>query len=256
MRNFKKALLFLMAVTISVATVFAAMRGQSRKGTTSNKKEDATPIQEGVMTERQKQHSKLYQRSGGRNLRNIGKSLVIVIPPPFIEPDDEKTPPTIEELLQRITCNADAVVVGTVTNKTSQLTEDGSFVFTDYDMQVEEIIKNTAQTSIQPSDNIVITRSGGAVQFNGKVIRAIDKSSQPLETGSRYLLSLQRIASSDDYRTLNTESSFELDQNHVRRLTTKHLPYPFPYESDANSFLAHIRARANLCDSKSKGGEK
>lgn len=256
MRTHKKlTLMFLIMLTIVAATAFADHH-QPQQDPNLSTKEEATSIQEGVMTERQKQHSKLYERSGRRDLRNYGESINVVISPPFGEADNEKTPSTTNELLQWITCDADAVVVGTVSSKTSQLTEDGTFVFTDYDMQVEEAVKNNTRTPIQQGRNIVITRPGGAVKLNGKIIRVMDKSLQPLEIGKRYLLFLRQISSTGAYRAVNKESSFELNQNQVRRLTEKQLPYSFTYANDAASLLVQIRTIENLCIDQSNGGAK
>lgn len=236
-------------------TTIAALRGQDQKWNT-NKKDNATVVQEGVMTERQKQHSKLYERSGRRNLRNIRKSLDIVIPPPFIEPDNEKMPSTIEEFLQQVTCNADSVIIGSVTGKTSQFTEDGSFVFTDYDIQVEEVVKDNPSAPIQPGGSIVITRPGGAIDFNGHIIKVTDKSFQPLKVKSNYLLFLQQIPPSGAYHAVNSESSFQLDQSRVHRLSTRQLPYHFIYENNATSFLGQVHAIKRICGSRLNKGAR
>ena len=52
------------------------------------------------------------------------------------------TPPTFSERITNLSCDADAIVVGEVTSKSSQLTEDQDFIFTDYELKVEEVIKN------------------------------------------------------------------------------------------------------------------
>lgn len=255
MRNYKNGLLVIMVMAVVLIAAMTALRGQSQRQSQEDlkKKDDATPIKEGVLTERQKQHGKLFERPGGTNLRKTGKSLNIIATVPFMEPDSEKTPASTEELLLHLTCNADAIVIGTATGKSSQLTEDGSFVFTDYDVQVEEVVRDSASGGVKGGDSIVITRPGGAVEFSGKTIRVKDKSFKPLEVGGRFLLFLRRISSSGAYRAVNSEGSFELEQNRVRRLTAKQLPYPFIYEDDATSLLARVRAAGSLCDSQAKG---
>jgi hypothetical protein len=242
----KKLLLLSTFLILSIVTTLAALRGQGQKWN-PDEKDNPTVVQEGVMTERQKQHSKLYERSGRRNLRNSHRSLDVVVPPPFIAPDSEKMASAIEELLRQETCDADTVIIGSVSGKTSQFTEDGSFVFTDYDIQIEEVVKNSSSAPLQLSSSIIVTRPGGAVSFNGNVIRVIDKSFQPLEVGGKYLLFLQQIPSSGAYQAINSESSFQLDQNRVRRLSTRQLPYPFPYGNDATSFLNQINSIKSTC---------
>ena len=95
-------------------------------------KEGATPIQAGVMTKEQKEHSKLYERyKSGRKLD--------VFPAPglssaddeqgvYIEPPLEITSPdapalSFEVFLADLTCAADAVGTVVVKDKGSQLTK-------------------------------------------------------------------------------------------------------------------------------------
>jgi hypothetical protein len=54
-------------------------------------------------------------------------------------------------------------VVGTITEKASQFTEDEKSIFTDYQIRVEEIIKNNAKSPMLTSQLITTTRDGGAV---------------------------------------------------------------------------------------------
>lgn len=250
MRTRTKRLLFLVAIIISLAVAMIALRGQNQP-TTSSKKEDPTPLQE--MTERQRQHSKLYRRASRKDLRKTKESVQVVFTTPFIEPDDEKTPPTIEELLQRTTCAAEAIVIGIVENKTSQFTEDGGFVFTDYDVRVQEVLKNNARMPVQQNGTLILTRPGGAVTFDGKTVNIIDKSFEPLVSGNSYLLFLRQISSTGGYQAVDSDSSYQLEQNKVRRLTARQLPYSFPYDNDAVSFVAQVRTIANLCHGRSKG---
>jgi hypothetical protein len=254
MRSSKNTFIILLAVALPLVAVATARHGRSQKD--SAKVEDATPVQVDAMTERQRQHSKLYGGLGSRDLRKTEKSISIVRTVPFIEGDNVKTPSTMDGLLRHITCSADLVVVGTVLGKASQLTEDGTFVFTDYEMRVEELVGNNADVRARRGDSIVITRPGGAVKFNDKTVRVTDKSFQPLEVGGRYLMSLRQIPSTGAYRAVDSESSFELNQDGVRRLTAKEPPYVFVYRNDSTSFLNQVRTAEALCSSRLKEGAK
>jgi hypothetical protein len=242
----KKSVLTLSALIFVIALVFsiAAFSGQNQQ---KNNNKEATPLRE--MTATQREHSKLYRHPSRRDLRKTKESVQVVFTTPFIEPDDEKTPPTIEELLQQITCRADAIVIGTIENKTSQFTEDGGFVFTDHDLRVQEIVKNKAPIPVRPNETIVISRPGGSVIFDGKIVSVIDKSFEALVIGNTYLLFLRQI-STGAYQAVNTESSFELKKNQVRRLTASNLPYKFPYDNDAISFLTDVRTSIDRCAPK------
>src|SRR5262249_55182391 len=105
------------------------------------KEEPATKVQEGVMTQRQREHSKLFIGSG----KNNGKKLT-----EFSEPGEAgfyRAPPMPISMpnirhnnsLQGITCLSDVILIATVKDKTSQLTEDGDYIFTEYDVSVETV---------------------------------------------------------------------------------------------------------------------
>jgi hypothetical protein len=233
---------FMFAFVLSIAGL--SEQNQQNNNNTNNR---PTPLHE--MTATQREHSKLYRQRSRKDLRNTRESVRVILTTPFIEPDGEKTTSSIEQLLQRITCEADAIVIGTIEKRTSQFTEDGGFIFTDHDLRVQEIVRNKAPILIQPNETIVITRPGGSLIFDGKIVSVIDKSFAPLLVGNTYLLFLRQV-STGAFQAVNSESSFELQKNQVRRLTAKKLPYNFSYDNDAGSFLAEIRTSADRCAPK------
>jgi hypothetical protein len=223
-----KILVLLFAVFLIVgATTLNGLHshGQNPMAT----KQDApTPVQEGVMTEKQREHSKLYKDyKGVGKLRDIVEQeankgtdevSVTVLPRlPELAPASggASTVRTLEDLAS----NSDAIVVGTVTSKTSQLTEDGTFVFTDYILIAEEVLKDYSAAGINPFSNLTVTRPGGKILLNGRVVNAIDKSFGRLVVGSRYVLFLKHVSSTGAYRSVNDKGSFGLDNNCVVTLT-------------------------------------
>src|SRR6266498_3117929 len=94
-------------------------------------KEQPTVIEEGKVTAGQKEHGKLFKHSG-RKLQDIAASRA-----GDVEVEEEAGyrilvagPPRKVPVFLSAVCNADAVVIGTVRNKTSQLTNEGNFIFT------------------------------------------------------------------------------------------------------------------------------
>lgn len=259
MLSSKKTFLFFIAATLCMATM-AVLRGQSQQDMISNKNEEMTLVQEGVMTGSQREHSKLYDNRvrGRKKLGDIKQSVNIIIPVPWFEPAEENTPTatSIEDILQAEACRADVVVLGVVKSKASQITEDGYAIFTDYEVDVEEVLKGSSDTKVQPNGKIVVTRPGGAVKLNGNVIRMIDKSFQPLETGERYLLFLRFIPSTGAYQWVSEESSFEIKTNKVSRQTERRLPFIFTYEDKPAAFIDQIRAVVSKCGNEQTGGDK
>ena len=85
---------------------------------------------------------------------------------------------------------ADAVVIGTLKNKSSLLTDDGEFLFTDYVVVVNSVAKSP---SIAQNREIIVTRAGGEILLNGRTVRAIDPFFKPFQLGQSYILFLKLV---------------------------------------------------------------
>jgi hypothetical protein len=163
-------LVFIAAILLPVAILAGGvLRPQLERSTTqapANKfrldASEATPVQEGVMTDRQKRHSKIFKGyqtyTSGKKLsdlaRDKGDTTVIKPMGDMIVPRNL----TLRDYLSKLACTSDLVVVGTVTDKSSQLIDDGSFVFTDYELSVESVLKDSKDGPIIGSTAITITR--------------------------------------------------------------------------------------------------
>lgn len=255
MRNHKRAILLLMLMlVIVVVTGMAALSRVRQNQSPVTVSEQATPIQEGVMTEKQSEHGKIisqqyeYMRNQKlRDLRGTG-DLQVMIGTPNVPRLPNEPPFNLSVFLRDMLCDSDVVLTGEVKNKTSQLTKYGEFAFTDYELAVEDILKNNTTNPIQPNNNIIVTRPGGTIKLNGKVIRAIDVSFKPLEKGGRVLLFLKFIPATGAYRTFSSKGSFKLDGNELVKLTDEFLPEELESEKDAASFIANVRSEAaNSC---------
>ena len=227
---------------------------------TAQQQEEATPIQEGVMSDKQKKHSKIFkgfkEATHGKKLRDVvadkGDVEVIVPAGDVQAPRAANASQYLNTYLNRVSCKADAVLIGTVSSKASQLIEEGTFTFTDYEVSMEEILKNNYAAPIQANTNITVSRSGGAVKLNGHTIRAIDHRNEPLIVGNRYLLFLQLIPGTGAYRSLGNnlfEDSFQLSGGQIIQVSDKPLPFYSQRSSPEAPFLIELRARINRsCD--------
>lgn len=216
MRTHKQTIGFLifLMVAIFALTVVPGIANQSQGTSASAKPDEATSIQEGRMTDSQREHSKLYKGFGtGKKLKDVAVEIRCGVkvkrntPLPVGEPGPAST---FSEFLRGLACNADAVVVGVVKDKASQLTEDGDFVFTDYQLGVEEVLKDNASAHLMPNISITLTQPGGRVRLGGYIIEAEDASFRSLIIGGRYTLFLKFIPSTGAYASLNSVSSYEL----------------------------------------------
>jgi hypothetical protein len=251
----RKKILLLLTITMAAIGLFA-MSGQTQRPKAPTKNDDATPVRE--LTVKQRQHSKLYDKSprSGKPLSDSPSDLNLTITTSWVEVPGDSPSTSTETFLKAATCEAQAIVIGHVQDKTSLLTEDGRFVFTDYQLQVDEVIKDNPEAPIGLGSVATISRPGGAVELNGKAFRLLDKAYQPMEVNGRYLLLLRIIPSTGAYQALNSNASFELKDNKVGRLTKGVLPYSFSYDENAAAFVAQVHYAADRCGGSKVGGSK
>jgi hypothetical protein len=209
---------------------------------------DATPVQFGALSEKQRVHSKLYshyrERRGGKTISGLvaqakGKSR-IVSTIAFVGMQEVLTEPeTPENYFGALVDISDAVVHGRVTKKAAQITEDDSFVFTDYDVIVTEVFKNNATAPINKNMTITITRPGGKVLLDGIIIKALDRGFEPLPINNDVILFLRYIPETGAYKATRDTGSFELDGSILRPLTKSSFPPGVLRSKD--SFLKTVR---------------
>jgi hypothetical protein len=248
MRNRKNiTLLLLVSLAVTMITAVAALQSETQKNP-SGKKEEATPIQEGVMSEKQKKHSKIFKRfegaTRGRKLRDLASESGDVEVREDVGTTFMPRAFNLHEYLQGLTCDADAVVIGTVKSKSSQLIDEGTFVFTDYEVTAEEVLKDNTANPITRSSDITVTRAGGTVKLNGHTIRAIDYRGEPLVVGERHLLYLKFIPITGACRPFGnamSDDTLHLYGDKVTQVSRKLLPLGRRGIADLNTFMAEVR---------------
>lgn len=260
----RKQVLLLLTSALAIAGVITitSLHGWGQKAS-GLKAETATPVQQGAMSPQQKEHSKLYKdyKGNGKLLdllnkeeNNASNELIITVMPPLPELSPGGRPSSSESFLNNLASSADAVVIGTVTNKASQLTENGAFVFTDYDVALEEVLKSNGSNNIQSQSSIVITRPGGRILLEGRVVTTRDRSFKPLAIGGRYLLFLKYIPATGAYHAVNNKSSFELVDKGVKPLSEA--PDAPRINKDAASFISDVRIAIAADRTNRQGGDK
>jgi len=219
----------------------------TRQGQSSLSAQDATPVQEGVMNDRQKQHSRLFSSykdaTQGRTLHQlvlergdiqIGRFMGNVRLPASFD---------MEQYLGKLSCDADLIVIGTVRDRSSNLIEDGTFTFTEHSISTETVLKDNPAQPVQSNTAITVVRVGGKIKLLGHVVNAVDSSEKPLVTGGRYLLFLKFIPTTGAYKSLSTslaESTFKVEGNQVTQVSDQHFPFDNGRSKDLKSLLAEI----------------
>lgn len=260
MRTHKRVLVLSFALLVVAILTATALNGQNQNKSGLKTDDEATQVQEGVMTEKQRQHSKLYKDRGiGKKLTDIartnGSATIIVEPPmPTYYPDSPTL--TSGQYLKELACKADAIVIGKVVHKTSQLTEEEDFVFTDYEVSIEEIVKDNPASQIGTNTNITMTMPGGVVRLDGRVISARLAAQHPFNIGSRYLSFLRYIPESGSYTAINSRGSFLLQNGKVNKMTEGPLVRALE-NRDEPQLISELReAVTQGCGSVNKGEKK
>jgi hypothetical protein len=192
-------------------------------------------------------HSKLYSEYKGigdlRSVANRSSGDVEIMSGVSQKIFPPGTPPIqMPDFVANISKQADLIVIGEVTDQKSSLTAEGTFVFTDYSLTVEQILKDNPSAALRPMGNIIVTRPGGAVQFSGRTIKATDESVAPLEMGKRYLLFLDYIPATKAYKAFRSGSAFRIEGGKSVKLTKEHLPIDLENGVDLYVLMSLVQA--------------
>jgi hypothetical protein len=202
-------IILLFVATLGAVTGLGALDSSDSRRQMNTRKEEPTVLGDEEPTARQKEHGKLFKHAG-RKLQDIAASqsgdVEVVEEEGYViqMPKTSRVPTFISAL-----CNADAVVTGTVKSKSAQLTQQGNFIFTDYEVIIDELIKNNLNSPIEMGSTIITTRDGGAIKINDRVLRAKRADFDPPVVGNRYLLFLRFIPKTSSY-LMYGNGSFEL----------------------------------------------
>lgn len=120
--------------------------------------------------------------------------------------------------LQELVVNSDAVVIGRPYNRISSLTAGKTFVFSDYELAVESVLKDKTGR-ISNSSQIVVSRPGGVVTYEEKSFRAIDPEFHLFKIGELYLLFLFRLPETGTYM-VSAERAYHLQNGNVSSAKT------------------------------------
>lgn len=91
--------------------------------------------------------------------------------------------------LEEFACQSRAIVVGRAIAGESSTTADGSVIFTDYQIEIDETIRIPAR----PRARMEVTRVGGSVTTDTGSRTFKSRALPPLELGQKYLLFLSRV---------------------------------------------------------------
>jgi hypothetical protein len=156
-----------------------------------------------------------------------------------------QTEPGGESYLLERACAADAIFIGSVRDKNSQLTDDKTFVFTDYGFVVDTILRNDSPFALTPETSVVLSRIGGEVQINGRKVQAVADAAQPFEIGGRYLVFVTYLPERNTFAANNL--AFVLKGKDVIGLSDQPQSKSLLRNKDADSLINSVRTMSAQC---------
>lgn len=86
-----------------------------------------------------------------------------------------------------------AVVVGTITDGKCFISKKHTYVYTDYTVRVNRVLKQDAATSLSVGDELIASREGGAIRFpSGHITNFLTVGHGLPDVGSQYVLFLAK----------------------------------------------------------------
>jgi len=225
-----------------------------------------TIVKIGNRTEKEKKYSKEYKKlypnqnqklTDGITLAKsrgysgvITKSLGIPMIPTI------GTSPTAKEFLANLACKSDAIVFGAAKSKTSHLTDNESWVYTEYEFAVKDVLKDNSALSIPRGGTIQITRPGGFVKLDGHVFRIKDSLYEQLKKNMEYVLFLSFVPSTEGYLVSNPKGDFKLQGNKFKGLSKIGLPEELNGNLDVQQLIGDLRDAVSAnCSRTTEGGK-
>jgi hypothetical protein len=122
--------------------------------------------------------------------------------------------------------------------------DEGTFTFTDYEVSVNEILKNNSAFTIQTNQIVSYTSPGGSIELKGTVINAVDYRSEPLQIGAQYLIYASFIQETRSYKGMSSSINadiFQIKNGTVMQASEKPIPLG-SRSADSHQFMLTARA--------------
>lgn len=254
MKNYsRKSLVIILCLVAFVITGIIATTSSQTRNNNQVQQDEPTVVKKGQVTEKEREYSKEYKKQysdhKARRLSEVvefskrkgnTQEIKVIIGEPDVVSIDDKPLPTESEFLRGLSCKADVIVLGSVKNKVAHLLDDETFVFTEYEFSVQDILKNNSASPIGINSNIQVTRPGGLIKLDDQVIRAEDLSYEPLQKNKEYLLFLRFVPLANGYVVSSPDGDFILENKSFKTLSKLISPKGLK-NKDSVSFINDIR---------------
>lgn len=255
--------IFLVLCVIVFGVVFTTQSTQGQKEQHKESKDKPTTVRKGQITDKNrafsKKYEKIYDFREGKKLTETKQSGGIGI---FIGAGATAagftygSVITANQFLEKLSCEADAVVVGKVENKESHLSADETFVYSAYDFEVKKVIKDNPKSYIEINKSIEVTRPGGFIKIDEQEIKFDDASYESLKPSKEYLLFLKFVPEANGYTVSSPEGDFALENNTFKSLSSRGLLNELRSGTDSEILSSMVQSAVSSNCTQYLSGEK
>ena len=250
-RRLMKIIIGLMALTILGFAIFLltpVTQGQK------SQLDEATPVTKGAPTEQEQAFSNEFakhypdrQRIKLSEFMPDVKEFGIGLDGPGNAVDiPEARESRVDQIFTDLTCKSDLAIVGRPTSKASHLASDETFIFTQYEIAIEDVLIDNK--GVGRGNSILVAWPGGKIKLENRIIAADDFNYAQLKTSSKYVLFLRYVPEANGYVPTRTESDYEIDSETLRRNSPGHFGEKGE-KLEIRSFMSRIQNKlTNKCE--------
>jgi hypothetical protein len=138
--------------------------------------------------------------------------------------------------------NCDVIVMGVPVTERTLPIQDRSFLFTEYDVRVEQVFF-AGQQVIHTGDTIIVSRAGGELRFKGVLVKAVESAFDLFPLNQPFIFILNSVPGTDSYRAYGS-GTFVIEDGTVS--IASHLEHPKNPKQELDSFLSELDAAIEL----------
>lgn len=120
------------------------------------------------------------------------------------------------DFLVNLTIDSDLVIVGKAGKSVSHMLPNKSYLYTQTQFAIEDVVKNNPKAPVEPSSTITVGRAGGVLRVNGRMVYAVCPDFLLFRKGQDYLLYLTFIPQTGGY--VNNRGGFAFINGKARGL--------------------------------------
>lgn len=130
---------------------------------------------------------------------------------------------------------SEAVILGEVTQAEAQLSDDETNIYSEFTIQIAEVLKNDKNFSLGVGNSVVVERFGGRVRLpSGKVIVAQNDKQDLPRVGKRYVLFLIFLTTNESDKDFHILTGYELRDGKVFPLDKLSASHPITAYTGTN----------------------